>query len=72
MYSVSLINPNFQTGPEHLNSFYIPYTIGTLWGYAVQDERIKDRQESKPSYFELSISDDNSHQPSAYATALLS
>ena len=42
MYSVSLINPNFQTGPEHLNSFYIPYTIGTLWGYAVQDERIKD------------------------------
>ena len=42
MFSVSLINPNFQTGPEHLNSFYIPYTIGTLWGYAVQDERIKE------------------------------
>ena len=40
MYKVSLINPNFQTGPEHLNSYYLPYTIGALWGYLSSDERI--------------------------------
>ena len=45
MLKVSLINPNFQTGPEHLNSYYLPYTIGALWGYLVSDERIADNFE---------------------------
>ena len=45
MYKVSLINPNFQTGPAHLNSYYIPYTIGALWTYAIQDERINNNFE---------------------------
>ena len=40
MINVSLINPNFQTGPVHLNSFYLPYTAGTLWAYSMADERL--------------------------------
>ena len=42
MLSVGLIQPNFQTGPKHLNSFYLPYTVGLLWSYVTQDQVIKD------------------------------
>jgi radical SAM superfamily enzyme YgiQ (UPF0313 family) len=32
--SISLIQPNFQTGPTHLNIYYLPYSVGTIWSYA--------------------------------------
>ena len=36
MLKLGLIQPNFQTGPKHLNSFYLPYTVGCLWSYVSQ------------------------------------
>ena len=42
MFNVGLIQPNFQTGPKHLNSFYLPYTVGLLWSYVTQYEVIKE------------------------------
>jgi len=42
MYNVSLIQANFQTGPTHLNSFYLPYSVGSLWSYIEQNTIIKD------------------------------
>ena len=45
MFKVSLINPNFQTGPAHLNSYYLPYTAGTLWSYSVADPVIAENFE---------------------------
>ncbi len=45
MNKVSLINPNFQTGPVHLNSYYLPYTAGTLWAYCMADKRLADNFE---------------------------
>lgn len=40
MIRVGLIQPNFQTGPKHLNSYYLPYTLGTLWAYVCQFQEI--------------------------------
>lgn len=42
MFNVGLIQPNFQTGPKHLNSFYLPYTVGALWAYVSQYKEIRD------------------------------
>ena len=38
---ISFVQPNFQTGPKHLNAFYLPYTSGVLWAYARQNKKIK-------------------------------
>ena len=40
MFKVSLVNPNFQTGPIHLNSYYLPYTAGVLWSYVMADDKL--------------------------------
>ena len=42
---LGLIQPNFQTGPKHLNSFYLPYTLGCLWSYVSQYSDITDNFE---------------------------
>lgn len=42
MLRLGLIQPNFQTGPKHLNSFYLPYTAGCLWSYVSQYTDITD------------------------------
>ena len=42
MKTVGLIQPNFQTGPTHLNSWYLPYTLGCLWSYVNQYKDIQD------------------------------
>lgn len=42
MTSVSLIQVNFQTGPHHLNSYYLPYSVGALWSFVEQNKLIKD------------------------------
>lgn len=34
MINVGLVQPNFRSGPRHLNAYYLPYTLGTLWSYA--------------------------------------
>ena len=45
MLKLGLIQPNFQTGPRHLNSFYLPYTLGCLWSYVSQYSDITDNFE---------------------------
>jgi len=42
MKTVGLVQPNFQTGPKHLNSWYLPYTLGCLWSYVYQYKDIQD------------------------------
>jgi len=42
MTSVSLVQVNFQTGPHHLNSYYLPYSVGALWSFVEQNKLIKD------------------------------
>lgn len=42
MYKIGFVQPNFQTGPKHLNSFYLPYSLGVLWSYALKNQTIKD------------------------------
>ena len=39
---ISFVQPNFQTGPKHLNAFYLPYTSGILWAYAKQNKKVAD------------------------------
>ena len=39
---ISFVQPNFQTGPKHLNAFYLPYTSGILWAYARQNKKISN------------------------------
>ena len=39
---ISFVQPNFQTGPKHLNAFYLPYTSGVLWAYAKQNKKVAD------------------------------
>ena len=34
MRTVSLVQVNFQQGPTHCVSFYLPYSVGCLWSYA--------------------------------------
>ena len=45
MLKLGLIQPNFQTGPKHLNSYYLPYTAGCLWSYVSQYSDITDNFE---------------------------
>ena len=42
---VTLVQPNFQTGPKHLNSFYLPYSLGMLWAHAIQDSVVENNFE---------------------------
>ena len=42
MKTIGLVQPNFQTGPAHLNSWYLPYTLGCLWSYVNQYKDIQD------------------------------
>lgn len=37
---VSFVNPNFQQGPKEFNAYYLPYSTGVLWSYAIQDPDI--------------------------------
>lgn len=44
-YKVAWVQPNFQQGPKELNAFYLPYSAGVLWSYAISDPWIKDNFE---------------------------
>ena len=39
--NIGLVQPNFQSGPKHLNAYYLPYSVGVLWSYAKQNPLIK-------------------------------
>lgn len=39
-YSISLVQPNFPQGPKELNAYYFPYSVGVLWGFALNDQHI--------------------------------
>ena len=58
MLKVGLIQPNFQTGPKHLNSFYLPYTVGLLWSYVKQDPVVNDNYE----LYDMLFRRDNVHE----------
>jgi radical SAM superfamily enzyme YgiQ (UPF0313 family) len=42
MLNIGLVQPNFQSGPKHLNAYYLPYSVGVLWSYAKQNPLIKN------------------------------
>jgi hypothetical protein len=42
---ISFVSPNFQQGPKEFNAFYLPYTPGVLWSYAVQFPEISENYE---------------------------
>jgi radical SAM superfamily enzyme YgiQ (UPF0313 family) len=46
MKRVGFAQPNFRTGPAHLNSYYLPYSLGSLWAYALTDQFVKDNYTS--------------------------
>ena len=58
MLKLGLIQPNFQTGPRHLNSFYLPYTLGCLWSYVSQYSDITDNFEIHDWLFRRENHDD--------------
>jgi putative methyltransferase len=39
---ISLVQPNFQQGPKEFNAHYLPYSVGVLWSYVNQFEKIKN------------------------------
>ena len=39
---VGFVQPNFRSGPAHLNAYYLPYTVGVLWAYALSDPTVKE------------------------------
>lgn len=41
MLNIGLVQPNFQSGPKHLNAYYLPYSAGIIWSYAKQNPAIK-------------------------------
>ena len=44
-YKIAWVQPNFQQGPKELNSYYLPYSAGVIWSYAVADPWINDNFE---------------------------
>jgi len=38
---VSFVQVNFQQGPKESNSYYLPYTVGSLWSYAYSFESVQ-------------------------------
>lgn len=47
MQHIGFLQPNFQSGPKHLNAFYLPYTVGILWSYAKQNATIAENYSVK-------------------------
>jgi tRNA A37 methylthiotransferase MiaB len=42
-YRVAWVQPNFQQGPKELNAYYLPYSAGVIWSYAIADPWVRDR-----------------------------
>ena len=41
-YTVAWVQPNFQQGPKEFNAYYLPYSAGVIWSYAIADPWIRD------------------------------
>jgi tRNA A37 methylthiotransferase MiaB len=41
-YTVAWVQPNFQQGPKEFNAYYLPYSAGVIWSYALTDPWIRD------------------------------
>lgn len=42
---ISWVQPNFQQGPQDLNAYYLPYSIGIIWSYLKSHDDIAERFE---------------------------
>lgn len=42
---VSWVQPNFQQGPKEFNGYYLPYSAGVIWSYAIHQPEIKEKFE---------------------------
>lgn len=42
MLKISFVQPNFRVGPSHLNSHFLPYSVGCIWAFAQSDSTIKN------------------------------
>jgi len=42
MTKLGFVQPNFRTGPKHLNAYYLPYTLGLLWCYARTNQVVRE------------------------------
>lgn len=42
---IAWVQPNFQQGPKELMAFYLPYSAGVIWSYALADTYIKENFE---------------------------
>lgn len=40
---VSLVQPNFRQGPIGTNAYYLPYSVGVLWTYVMQNETVRQK-----------------------------
>lgn len=43
--TIAWVQPNFQQGPKEFNAYYLPYSAGVIWSYAIADPAIKDAWE---------------------------
>jgi tRNA A37 methylthiotransferase MiaB len=44
-YKLAWVQPNFQQGPKECNAYYLPYSAGVIWSYALTDPWIKENFE---------------------------
>lgn len=44
-YKIAWVQPNFQQGPKEFNAYYLPYSAGVIWSYALTDPWIKENFE---------------------------
>ena len=44
-YKIAWVQPNFQQGPRECNAYYLPYSAGVIWSYAITDPWIKENFE---------------------------
>jgi tRNA A37 methylthiotransferase MiaB len=44
-YKIAWVQPNFQQGPKEFNAYYLPYSAGVIWSYALTDPWIRDNFE---------------------------
>lgn len=42
---IAFVQPNFRVGPKEFNAYYLPYSVGVIWSYAIADPLIKDNFE---------------------------
>lgn len=44
-HKIAWVQPNFQQGPKELNAYYLPYSAGVIWSYAIADPAVNDKFE---------------------------